>query len=259
MPECLDFQRKQWFGKNILAIEFYLRNIAKYKEMYNPEFFPAPIARHQSLYQQTYQALYIAILSGEITPGERLVETQLADRFQVSRTPIREAMRQLQLRGLVTSDAKGNWCVASISVADAMQLYDCRIALEQMAAKQACIHITPAQMDQIEQTLIASDMVAGQLEDPSGSLRLLSLNFQFHRLIAEASGNVWIVPLLEQLADKITLLRVQTLRDPKSVSTIHSEHWQIYEAILRKEPEAAARAITQHLQISQQRIQHYLE
>ncbi|MCY7275216.1 MAG: GntR family transcriptional regulator, partial [Phormidesmis sp. CAN_BIN44] len=75
----------------------------------------AAIERSLPLQEQTYQALRVAILSGELAPGERLIETQLAQRLQVSRTPIREAIRQLQHSNLATIDASGTLRVATFS------------------------------------------------------------------------------------------------------------------------------------------------
>lgn len=222
-------------------------------------FSPQPIHRSQSLYQQTYQALYSAILSGELAPGQRLIETQLATKFQVSRTPIREAIRQLQLKGLVMTDESGGLCVTQVSVEDAMHLYDCRIALEQLAVRGACQFATPEDLQRIEQNLADSDAAVERQGNHPSSPELLELNFEFHRLLAESSGNPWLVSLLEQVSDKITLLRVQTLRTTPNVLNIHTEHRQIYEAIAQRNEAAAIQAITQHLQSSQQRVSDCFE
>jgi len=222
-------------------------------------FSPRPVHRSQSLYQQTYQALYAAIMSGELAPGARLIETQLATKLHVSRTPIREAIRQLQLKGLVMMDESGGLCVTQVSAEDAMHLFECRIALEQLAVRGACQYATPEDLQQLEQNLIDSDAaVARQGTAPNGA-ELLELNFQFHRLLAESSGNPWLSSLLEQVSDKITLLRVQTLRNAPDVLNIHTEHRQIYEAIAQRNEAAAIAAITTHLQTSQQRVSRCIQ
>ena len=104
--------------------------------------FTQPIPRVQSLHEQTYVALRTAILSGELASGERLVESQLAVTLKVSRTPIREAIRQLQRDNLVIADDNGGLCVTQLSATDAGHLYDCRMGLEELAVAQACIHIS---------------------------------------------------------------------------------------------------------------------
>lgn len=93
---------------------------------------PRSLQKSKPLQQQACQALRNAILSGELSPGQRLVETQLAQQLEVSRTPIQEAIRLLQHENLATSDRTGVMRVAIVSVTDAVQLYNCRIALEQL-------------------------------------------------------------------------------------------------------------------------------
>jgi DNA-binding GntR family transcriptional regulator len=111
---------------------------------------PSPtINRGKSLYEQVYQALRSAILTGALPPGDRLVETQLAEWLQVSRTPLREALRQLQQDGLVTADVSGGLRVTTITAADAQELYDCRLALESLAVAGACVYATDEQLKAI--------------------------------------------------------------------------------------------------------------
>ncbi|MEO1619725.1 MAG: GntR family transcriptional regulator [Cyanobacteria bacterium J06632_3] len=101
------------------------------------------------LFSKTYTALRQEILSGNIVSGESLIEQALADRFAVSRTPIREAIRQLQQEGLVEPDKGGGLRVTVITIADAIHLYDCRLGLEQVAAVGACENATPAQIEDL--------------------------------------------------------------------------------------------------------------
>ena len=96
-----------------------------------------PIQRPQSLREQTYQVLRSAILSGELVAGSRLVETQIAEKLQVSRTPIREALQQLHKEQLIVIDINGNLRVVSFSTDDAKHLYRCRSVLEQESVLEA--------------------------------------------------------------------------------------------------------------------------
>jgi DNA-binding GntR family transcriptional regulator len=213
-----------------------------------------PIQRSKSLHEQTYQALRSSILSGDLAPGERLVETQLAQQLHVSRTPIREAIRQLQKDGLVTADGMGGLQVATISAADAAQLYDCRLALEQLAVTQACLQADVTQLQQLEgYVLQAEQLMQAQTADLK-VMQLLDLDYGFHRLIAESSGNRWLVTLLDQVFDKMMLLRVQTTRHNPNVLEIRIEHRQIYEAIARRQIHTATEAIQSHLLASKDRV-----
>ncbi|MUL36218.1 FCD domain-containing protein [Gloeocapsopsis dulcis] len=213
--------------------------------------------RSQPLYEQTYLALRSAILSGEIAVDERLIESQLAQRFQVSRTPVREAIRRLQQENLLASN-DGALYITRLSLHDAIKLYDCRIALEQLSVVGACKNATAAQLKAIEQTVIQAEnlMQRGHYQLQN---RLLDLNFDFHRLIAQSSDNPWLVPLLDHLSNHTKLLRTQTLQAEPDITNIHSEHRQVYEAIARRDAPDAVEYITHHLTASQQRIAEIFE
>ncbi len=213
-----------------------------------------PLQRTQSLHEQTYQTLRAAILSGEISAGTRLVETQLAEQLQVSRTPIREAFRQLQRENLVLPDStNGGMRVATLSVTDAMQLYDCRIALEQLAVTEACGHIAEAQLKAIDQAIQQAEQALAQ-PSPSAGAQLLHLDYQFHRLLAEGSGNSWLVQMLDQVFDKMSLLRLRTLEHNPDVLEIRSEHRQIFQAVCDRDPIGAAQSVHTHLTASKARV-----
>lgn len=216
---------------------------------------PSPtINRGKSLYEQVYQALRSAILTGALPPGDRLVETQLAEWLQVSRTPLREALRQLQQDGLVTADVSGGLRVTTITAADAQELYDCRLALESLAVAGACVYATDEQLKAISACVVKAE---GATANSHGSLapeHLLDVDYQFHHLIAESSGNRRLVSLLDTLFDAMALLRIQTLQKNPNVLDIRLEHRQIYEAILVRDAEVAVAAITHHLSASKVRV-----
>jgi DNA-binding GntR family transcriptional regulator len=221
-----------------------------------------PISRSKSLHEQTYQALRTSILSGQLVPGDRLVETQLAQQLQVSRTPIREAMRQLQREGLIGGDTNEGLRVTSISAEDAIYLYDCRIGLEQMSVAGACDRITSAQLQMLENTILQAEELlqrsASRLESGSSSdlinTQLLELDYQFHYTIAQSTGNKWLVELLNQVFDKMTLLRLKTTRQNPKVLELRVEHHQIFKAIAQRDRAVAVEAIRSHLVASKERV-----
>lgn len=216
------------------------------------------IHRPRSLREQIYNTVRQAILAGKFTAGERLVESQLAKELQVSRTPIREALRQLQQEYLLTEDTSGRLCVATLSVSDAADLYDCRIALEQLAIAQACHHATPAQLKSLYALVQAAEQAFADNQamspDAVDYSRLLQIDYQFHHLIAESSHNPWLVFLLDQLFDKMALLRLRTLQHNLGVLEIRSEHHRIYQAIANGDSEVATQTITDHLKASKARV-----
>ncbi len=212
------------------------------------------LPRNQSLQEQVYHALRTAILSGELAAGARLVETQLANQLQVSRTPIREALRLLQHDNLAIAAAKGAIHVATLSVQDAAQLYDCRIALEQQSVIAACQQITEPQLQSLAGMLEQAEKLATSKPSQLTQFQMLDLDYQFHRLIARSSGNLWLVSLLDQVFDQMQLLRIQTMRHNPQVLEIRVEHGQIYQAIAQRDAEAAQQAIVAHLTASKDRV-----
>lgn len=233
-----------------------------------------------SLYQQTYHILRQDILCGKLSSGDRLVEQRLAQRLEVSRTPVREALRQLQREGLIQADQRGGLRVTTISIADAIQLYDCRIGLEQIAAVGACENATHQQLAGLRQCLVEAQQLA-ESPPPDSSSALtnhqpipprnepanppgepehrLTVDQRFHHLLAESSGNPWLVNLLEQVFSQMALLRLTTTyRNPK-VLRIWTEHDEIVTAIEQRNPAAAAAAVHRHLVASKTRVVQELQ
>ncbi|GFE68817.1 GntR family transcriptional regulator [Chroococcus sp. FPU101] len=220
---------------------------------------PHTLQRRHSLQVQAYQALRTAILSGELEPGQRLVETQLAEKLQVSRTPIREAIRLLQQENLVNLEPSGGVRVATFSCADAIQLYDCRISLEQLSVADACLHATETQFQQMEMMLEQAERLVAAKPTRLNCFRQLDLDYRFHRLLAQSSGNPWLVLLLDQVFDKMQLLRIQTTKNNPLVLDIRMEHRAIYDAVRSRNPQTAKEAITSHLSASKERVIREME
>lgn len=215
---------------------------------------PSSVQRNKYLQEQTYQVLKTAILSGELAPGQRLVETQLAKKLQVSRTPIREAIGLLQHDNLATIDSNNVVRVATISIEDAVQLYDCRIALEQLSVMAACQNATDSQLKELLLMVEQAEKLVNSKPSPLTSFRLLDLDYRFHRLLVQSSGNSWLVDLLDQVFDKMQLLRIQTTKNNLNVLEIRTEHRRIYEPVQQRNPEAAVQAIKEHLIASKERV-----
>ena len=211
------------------------------------------LPRQQNLQQLAYHAIRTAILSGEMESGERLIETQLAQRFQVSRTPIREAIALLEHENLAQVDENGVLRVTKISAKDVAQLYDCRLALEKLSVQGAALNATPEQLEELNSLVVKAEEVF-QLNGDRPHLELLDLDYQFHRLLAQSSGNPWLVSLLEQVFDKMLLLRIQTMKRNPQVLEVRVEHRRIYDAIAKHDPNEAINAIAEHLTAAKIRV-----
>jgi DNA-binding GntR family transcriptional regulator len=212
------------------------------------------LTRPQSLHEQTYQALRMAILSGELGSGHRLVETQLAKALQVSRTPIREALKQLHRERLVMADANGGLRVTQLTVEDAIHLYDCRISLEQLSVTEACRNIDLSQLSRLELVVAQAESMGDKPSHQLTNCQLLHIDHQFHRLLAEFSNNPWLVSLLDQVFAQMELLRMRTMQQNPKVLEIRQEHRRIYEAVAAKDTEQAVGAIVEHLSASKKRV-----
>lgn len=222
-----------------------------------------------SLYQQAYLFLRQEILTGRLASGDRLVEERLAKRLAVSRTPVREALHHLQREGLIQADHRGGLRVTTLTIADAIQLYDCRLGLEQVAVVGACENATPQQLEELQQHIAQARELAAQGSSP-GQTQLspangepsqadeqahrLMVDQSFHHILAESSGNPWLVALLDQVFIKMALLRLTTTyRNPK-VLEIWTEHEQIVTAISQRDSQAATAAVYRHLVASKTRV-----
>ncbi|MGK7943307.1 MAG: GntR family transcriptional regulator [Microcystaceae cyanobacterium] len=213
------------------------------------------VKRNKSLKEQVYEALHRAILSGEFTPGMRLIETQLSQKLQVSRTPIREALQQLQQENLVVSGENNVLQVVQFSIKDAGQLYDCRAALEKLAVAEACKTISPEKLDNLGKMLEQSQQLSQDISlSQFNQVEMLDLDYCFHRLIAESSGNLWLCSFLDNLFNKMKVIRTHTLSTNPLVLNIYSEHEPIYQAIVHKDSEKAVEMMNNHLMTAKERV-----
>jgi len=215
---------------------------------------PGQLQRQKLLQEQIYQMLRTAILSGELVPGQRLLETQLAKKLQVSRTPVREAIRLLQHDELATIDQNGTMRVATVSMTVAAELYDCRIALEEMSIRGACQNITDSQLQELENMVRQAEVLMGSSRSQLTDYRLLDLDYRFHRLLARSSGNSCLISILDGVFERMLLLRIQTMKSNPDVLEIRLEHRRIYEAVAKRLPELAVAAIKEHLTSSKERV-----
>lgn len=164
---------------------------------------------------------------------------------------------------MLTSDSPDGVTIVEISLDSAIHLYDCRIALEQLAVTGACLHATPDQIQALEQNLLESEAALKEQvnayrrsvsEEVKYDLKQLALNYEFHRLIAESSQNSWLISLLDQLSNQVKLLRLQILQIPIDVEAIQTEHWQLFQAIKKHDIETATQSIKDHLEFSKKRV-----
>ena len=190
--------------------------------------------------KDAYQLILEAIDSHIYKPGDRLVESDLADRFGVSRTPIREALQRLETQSLLTRDGR-SLIVASLDHTQMAELYVVRGELEGLAARLAARHATP------EEIRVLKDMVQADrklLGDPSALSRA---NKRFHKQIHLASHNRFLVQQLDLVHRSMALLATTSLAAEGRGDDALAEHDSIVEAIAAGDGDAADKALREHI------------
>jgi DNA-binding GntR family transcriptional regulator len=195
-----------------------------------------------------YGCLKLMILQGEIGRGEPLVERSIAARLGVSRTPVRETLFRLEKEGLVRIvEGKGAF-VASYTIEDMVEIYQVRIALEPLAARLACPHLSVDELARIETELDRYKAKSSLMTSDAASY--LRLGRELHSLFIRASHNSRLIQVIEGMQDQIDLVRgigraIST--NATSQSTL-KEHFAIVRALKARDPDRADRAVRVHLQ-----------
>ncbi|MDR7475858.1 MAG: GntR family transcriptional regulator [Armatimonadota bacterium] len=191
--------------------------------------------------------IYAMIVRLQLRPGERILESQLQRRTGLGRTPIREALFQLSREGLVVRDARG-FAVAELSSREVGELYEVREELEVLSVRRAILQATDDQLRELE-TVIA-EVSAGT----RGAEDRWVLGWRFHRSLARLSGNQVLEELLEQLLRRIERVRFMEILSDPSGDRAREEHRRIFEAVARRDVEAAEGAVRAHIRASRERV-----
>lgn len=190
-----------------------------------------------------FKTLRQAILMGELKPGQRLMEIQLANQLGVSRTPIREAMRKLELEGLVVMIPRKGAQVARINQKGLHDALEVRSALEALAVELACQRITTEELQQLEISL-ENFRVAIHGKDLSV---IADRDVEFHDIIFAATKNERLIAILSNLREQIYRYRVEYLKDYNSHKGLLAEHETIFEALCTHNVELAKDTIASHI------------
>ena len=196
--------------------------------------------RHAPGSKDAYELLLDAIDRGEYRPGDRLVEAELADRFGVSRTPIREAFQRLETQGVLSRDGR-SLIVASLSHDEIGELYTVRAELEALAARLAAQHAAR------EEIRVLSDMVEEDRKLMGEPERLSLANKRFHRQLHLASHNRYLIQQLQLVHRTMALFATTTFAFEGRPTDGLAEHKAIVDAIAARDPEAADAAIRYHM------------
>lgn len=198
---------------------------------------------YQPLRDVIFEAMRKAIVSGDIKPGERLMEVSLADQMGVSRTPVREAIRRLEAEGLVTMVPRKGTHVSELSVKDTMDVLEVRAALEKLATGLAAKRMQPQQIKSLE-TIHKQFITYVEKENIEGAVRK---DIEFHDLIYAASGNSRLVGVAASLREHIFRFRVIYLKDMEIAEHVEHEHSEILNALRDKDETVASELAERHI------------
>ena len=202
-----------------------------------------------------FNTLRRAILRGELNPGERLMEIQLANKLGVSRTPIREAIRKLELEGLVLMIPRKGAEVAEITRKNMMDVLEVRKALEELAAELACERIGKEQIAEMrvaakefERTLKTGDVT-----------QIAEADEKFHDILYIATNNQRLILLLNNLREQMYRLRVEHLKLKECYPQLLAEHDIIIDCVEKRNKEAAKDIVRRHIDYQAKSVGYVLE
>lgn len=195
---------------------------------------------------EVYQRLKEMILSFELYPGSRVTETELADYFGVSRTPVREALLRLEHEGHISSRSKQGCFIRQIDIDELSEYYRVRMALEVAAVEAACSHMPNSELER----LIALWDPARQPEELS-TLSMEENDESFHLAIAAGSRNSILVKYLQDINDHIRVIRRVDFNEPERLRRTYQEHHDIALCILNREVTKARNLMKRHIQRSE--------
>lgn len=190
---------------------------------------------------QVYDSLLERIRSGDLEPGTRMREEDVAKLLSVSRTPVREALGRLQARGLI-ENANGGLAIAELNRPQTIELYAMRANLEGAAARFAAENASPGEIASLKHVCGLFSSYRGDAAD------FAKANTAFHEAIYEAAHNRYLIKMLEDLNDSLALLRDTTFSVSGRAEAAKAEHEKIFSAIEKGKPDQAERAARQHIE-----------
>jgi phosphonate utilization transcriptional regulator len=207
------------------------------------------LLQSSSLTSVVQQEIERRILQGELAPGAKLIEAELAAGLGVSRGPVREAFRMLEEAGLVRQEKNRGVFVRNIPLDEAVEIYDLRAMMDEAVGRQLATTIAPEQLkavramvDSMEKAVKAGDADTYHL-----------LNLDFHDKLVEFTGNRKLTTLYRRLINELSLFRRLNLADAKLLPISAGEHRAIVKAIASGDPDAAGRAMRDHVMVSKDR------
>ncbi len=215
---------------------------------------PIKLDNYKPLREIVFEHLREAIISSQLKPGERLMELQLAEEMGVSRTPVREAIRKLELEGLVVMVARRGAYVSDLSIRDIAETFEIRAALESLASGLAAERITPEELEQLERTLVQ----IGESIEQNNMDEVVRLDEEFHAIMYSASRNQRLTQIVSNLREHITRFRLSSLAIPGRFKSVFQEHKNIVEAISERNSTLAQALAKEHIENAEHSLMEWV-
>jgi DNA-binding GntR family transcriptional regulator len=190
-----------------------------------------------------FNTLRQAILRGEMEPGERLMEIQLAQKLGVSRTPIREAIRKLELEGLVVMIPRKGAEVAHITEKDMRDVLEVRSTLEELAVTLAIQNATDEKIEELR----AANKVFESAVVSKDVVNIVDMDVKFHDILYSMTDNARLIQIINNLREQMYRYRLEYVKDARTHSILISEHNDIIREIKDKNVDVARKVIRQHI------------
>ena len=190
-----------------------------------------------------FNTLREAILKGELKPGERLMELQLAAKLGVSRTPIREAIRMLEQEGLAVTIPRKGAEVAKMTEKDMEDVLQIREALDELAAKIACEQISEEQLEELVATMHEFE----ESTKTDNVKKIAEADVKFHDIIYQSTGNPKLVNMVNNLREQMYRYRIEYLKKKECYPQLLEEHETIIQAIEEHDKKKATDITVQHI------------
>lgn len=194
-----------------------------------------PMEKHLTLREKILEHIRDAIISGTLKAGSRVSEPELADRYGISRTPIREAFRQLESEGYLTVIPRRGAVVSEFSQKDVEDFYAIKSILEGYAARQACNRLTGKELEKLQ----ANNDKLSELADHNDIKTFFKIHNDFHDMFIKAADNERLRELITSVVTRFQRLRFMSLSLPGRMKIAVQEHEKIIDAFRRKDAEAA--------------------
>lgn len=190
-----------------------------------------------------FNTLRQAIITGEFAPGERLMEIALANRLGVSRTPVREAIRKLELEGLVVMIPRKGAEVAKITEKDLRDVLEVRSSLEELAAELATERMNEEIKEKLEKALDDFKKAI----DSEDNAAIADSDVEFHDIIFEATGNARLIQIISNLREQMYRYRLEYVKDTEYHTVLLNEHRELVKAMLEGKKDEARKIMKKHI------------